>query len=536
MGMLRARVEEKSRQRMRITNEANSILMVEPFLMTFVHQLKHYRTLEADRDIIACTDGKCVEYGPKYEMLALPERTYICLHEIGHGIFRHSARAMLWMMYNGFLFPALWNYAADVVINEGIEANPMMRTGLFRSPSLFPPCRMKTTIHDTIAEVVALTGEKPPTGYSPLIRHDLRVEVLYEWLVWALFAARRHRGQDPMTGRPSGNEGGQSKGQGKPSGEGEGQSGAKGQSGAEGDHTDANKEGEADRTGQAKRKNSPLTAVERMEKEDAWDLRGHVEDVRRAMRDGQSAEQIVKSIEADIEHARAQIQQAIQGMKVAGTGQGSMLMNLSSDLPAPTVPWYRIIRKVIDGALGTKMRESYTRPGNATLCAMALGHRNLPVSHGTTIYSPRPRILVGLDVSGSMTEEIRRCCAEIWSMAQMKNAEIDLVTWDVGIQEKITIRDRSDFDRILARGLKGGGGTAVVEELFAHARKHGHQAIVMMTDGYVSIDLPAKPRVPVIWAITPGGATTGLEKYGTIIKMAPKPRVALDNAALKMAA
>jgi len=454
MGMLKTQVRgDVSRTRMDISDEVNSILMTEPFLMTFVHQLKHYRTLPEDDGIIACTDGKIVEYGPKYAMLELPERTYICVHEIGHGIFLHSLRAMLWMMYNGFLFPALWNYAADVVINEGIEANPMMRTGMFQTPKLFPPCRMKTTIHDHIAEVVGITGEKPPTGYSPLIYRDLRVEELYEWLVWALFAMRRFRNQDPMTGRPL--KGAGETGARKP---GSGDAGHEGTAGKdkdaeaeEDDGADPSSKRRDGRPGKGKSRSVPLTGVERMEKEDAWDLREHLDDVRRKLDEGQSSDQIVKAIENEIEQARARIQEAVQGMKVAGSGQGSMLMSLSSDLPKPTVPWYRIIRNVIDGALGVKLSESYTRPGNATLCAMALGRRSLPVSHGTTIYSPRPRIMVGLDVSGSMMSEIRRCCAEIWSMAQMKGADIDLLTWDDGVQEILTIRSKRDFDRFSAR-------------------------------------------------------------------------------------
>lgn len=534
MGMLKKQVRgDVSRTRMNISDEVNSILMTEPFLMTFVHQLKHYRTLPEDADIIACTDGKVVEYGPKYEMLELPERTYICIHEIGHGIFLHSMRAMLWMMYNGFLFPSLWNYAADVVINEGIEANPMMRTGMFRAPRLFPPCRMKTTIHDEIAKVAQITGEKPPSDYSPLIYRDLRVEALYEWLVWALFAMRRFRNQNPLTGKPMDGDKGK-EGEKKPG------TGGSGKGEPSGDRDDDGQEqgssGSRRSAGGKRPEDVPLTGVEIMEREDAWDLREHLDEVRRKLDEGQSSDQIVKSIEGEIEQARARIQEAVQGMKVAGSGQGSMLMNLSSDLPKPSVPWYRIIRDVIDGALGTKLSESYTRPGNATLCAMALGRRSLPVSHGTTIYSPRPRIMVGLDVSGSMMSEIRRCCAEIWSMAQMKGADIDLLTWDDGVQEILTIRSKQDFDRILRKGLRGGGGTTVVRKVFDHAERHGHKAIVMMTDGYVNIDLPSKPRVPVIWAITPGGATTGLEQYGTIVKMARETSVAVDETMLRMAA
>ena len=504
MGLLKTRAKtEVTRKRMNLSGEVNSILMAEPYLMTFVHMLKHYETLPEDADIIACTDGTIVEYGPKFRSLELPERTYICVHEIGHGTFLHSQRAMLWMMYNGFLFPALWNYAADVVINEGIESNPMMRNGLFQSPKLFPPCRMQTTIHDTVQEVARVTGESPPSDYSPDICRDLKVETLYEWLVWALFAIRRHRGQDPMTGKNNSiqeQEDSEAPNSSKPGSEGSSPSGE--------------------------------TKVERMEKEDAWDLREHVEDIKRMIQNGETPEQIVRNLEKEIEEARARIQQAVQGMKVAGQGQGSMLMNLSSDLPKPTIPWYRIIRHTIDGALGTKMQESYTRPGNATLCAMALGKRDLPVSRGMTIFSPRPKILCGLDVSGSMLNELRRCCAEIWSMAQMKNAEIDLLTWDSGIQEKLTIAHRSDFDRILSRGLRGGGGTTLIKEVFDYAEQHGHQAIVIMTDGYVNISLPQKPRIPVIWAVTPGGAVSGLKEYGTIVPMKPEPSATFNIHAL----
>jgi len=498
------------RERMDIGDEVNSILMAEPFMVTFVHHLKHYKMLKKDEEIIACTDGSIVEYGPKYVMLELPERTYICVHEIGHGIWLHSLRAMLWMLYNGHLFPALWNYAADVVINESIEASPMMRNGMFQSPGLFPPCRMKTTIHETMAEAIRVSGEKPPVDYSPLILRDLKVETLYEWLVWALFAMRRHRGQDPMTGRPQAG-GGDSDGQ----------------------DDDADR---SDEEANARNAGSDVsTAIERMEREDAWDLRENLDEVRQKLNDGQTTEQIVRSIENQVNEARARIRETVRGMQVAGADHGSMIMALSSDLPKPTVPWDRIIRKVLDGAMGIRMGESYTRPGNATLCAMALRRRNLPVSRGMTIYSPKPRILVGLDVSGSMTGVLSSCFSEIWSMAQMKGADIDLMTWDNGIQEVMTITSRHDFDRILRRGVRGGGGTTVVKEVFDHAEQNGHKAIVMMTDGHVNIALPQKPRIPVIWAITPGGATSGLEEYGTIVRMARDASTAVDEAMIRMA-
>ena len=235
--------------------------------------------------------------------------------------------------------------------------------------------------------------------------------------------------------------------------------------------------------------------------------------------DGMSTDEIIRQINAEVDVARGKIQDAVQGMKLAGSGHGSMLMNLSSDLPPATIPWHKILYRAINGAIGTRMDVSYSRFGSVTRTMLARGDRQVPYTPGTTIFNPRPRILVGQDVSGSMWNELRRCCSEIWSMAQLKNAEIDLVTWDDGIQEKMTIRSRTDFDAMLRKGLRGGGGTALVEELFQYAAAHGHQAIVIMTDGYIDIQLLRKPDIPVIWAVTPGGATRGLEEYGTIVRM-----------------
>ena len=99
----------------------------------------------------------------------------------------------------------------------------------------------------------------------------------------------------------------------------------------------------------------------------------------------------------------------------------------------------------------------------------------------------------------------------------MKNASIDLVTFDDGVRQKIEIRNRRDFKKILDTGIQGGGGTALAN-LFDEVRemRQPYNAMIIMTDGYLT---PPEnvTNFHITWVVTPGGTTTGLK--GTVVNM-----------------
>lgn len=441
-----------------VTVERKSLLMCEPHLMSFVHMMKNEWT--DDPNMIACTDGDSVWYGQEYADMKPPERAYVYVHELLHGILRHPDRAMLKRLAAGTLNPSLWNYAGDAIINESIDANRAMPSGMFTHPEKFPPVLMKM-IHSAIKEAVEFSGETAPSNYDPKAKNGQQIEVVYGWLMWAHDAVRRNRKQSE----------GES-GQGQP-GSGEPESGGG-------------------------------TMIERMAREPAWDLIEQLEKLQEILDKGESPTTMIDEINRRMEEAKVKIEQVVQGLKLQGKGQGSLLLELVNDLPLAVVPWNRHLRKVVTRGMGTKLNDSYTRYGINTLFGLVTRQKNIQFSPGTTIYTERPRILVILDVSGSHISMLTQCFAEIWSIAAQKGAVVEVMTFDDGVQQTIVIDTIQDLKKLLREGIRGGGGTSL-SSVFDDASKlrDPYRAVIVMTDGYLT--QPKKPKFGVIWLITPGG-------------------------------
>lgn len=575
-----------------ISVERKTIYMCEPHLMAFTHILNHLiaTAQQEAREIIACTDGMNVWYGTRYLALPPAERAYIAVHELMHGIFMHPDRAQLVRLMRGTINPALFNYAGDAIINEGIESNPAMPSGMFMPPKDFPPVKM-AFIHKAIKEAIDLTGAKPPSNYDPKALKGQQVETLYDWLMWALDVVNRHRqeqqkdcpraqqkkeqagknkqdgrdkadkGQDETQGE-DGDEKSDDAEKGKDDGDGDGASEAPCDEGdgSGGDQPgdkpgqdgqDANQpgEGESDQCdlngapgnkpctcgrcdqegGQGGQGGQPggaamgegegdgLTQIERMARDTAWDIEDQLDRMKKLLDDGATPAELIDKINGRMEDARIRIEQVVQGLKLQGRGQGSLLMELAADMPKPVVPWNRILRRNVNRGLGTKLNDSYVRYGSNTMTALARGSRVVPFSPGTTIFTERPRVLVILDVSGSHIGMLPVCFSEIWSIAQMKGAVVEVMTFDDGVQEVLEIKNKQDFQLIMRRGIRGGGGTTLqgVWDRVAKMRDP-YRMCVVMTDGYLCAG--KKPKIPVVWLVTQGGSTESLD-YGEVIKL-----------------
>lgn len=563
-------------QKFDVSTEMKTTLMCEPMLMGFSHIMKHRKADEAreGKGIIACTDGTTVWYGTAYAALPASQRAYVHVHELMHGIFMHSDRAQLVRLVKGTINPAIFNYAADSIINEGIDANSAMPSGLFDAPVEFPPVRMKM-IHEAMAEAIKFSGATPPSTYDAKALKGLQVELIYDWLMWGLDAVMRKRKElekdcprakqtaedekqktpakpaeeagddtsDDADDRDQAEQAGDEAGEdgddngdddGNGDGDGDGETGAddegsEGRPGEGGACDPAGKpsklpctcgrcegEGEGEGGGQPGQ-GSGGTMIERMAGSDAWDLEEQLERMRELLDKGTTTTEMIDVINGRMEDARIRIEQIVQGQKMQGRGQGSLLMELAADMPKAVVPWNRILRRVTTRGLGTKLNDSYVRYGSSTMTALARGESAVPYSPGTTIFTERPRILVVVDVSGSHVGMLPHCFSEIWSIAKMKGAVVEVMTFDDGVQEVIEIRSRQDFVRILKTGIKGGGGT-FLGDVWRRIDKlrDPYRMCVVMTDGYLHAG--DKPKIPVVWLVTHGGSDE-FATYGEVIHL-----------------
>ena len=523
-----------------ITRERSMILSSSPHLVALVFDLAHIQASTAknarlanDKNMIACTDGNTVWYGERYNELSPNEKNYVCLHELLHGIMKHPLRSQMLYLRMGYIIAVLANYAADAVINEAIDSDPYTRGGtVFRMPEKFPGIRM-STIHEIMKESIAFTKAKPPESYDPKAKDGQQMETIYSWLLWAHEQTKQKREADQKKsgGKPQ-QDSGSGQGQGQGQGQGEGDSdeesssddqqpgGQKGKSKDDAPKDDQKPRGGSDETRKGEADDG-LTQIERIVKEDAWDIEQAIDAVREALKSGKTVDQIIVEVQDRLDLQREKIQQIVQGIKMQGHGKGNIMLSLENDLPEPVVPWRHIIRKQIVSGMGIKLVDSYSRPSVTTLAALGNGKR-AAYRPSVSIYDRQPRVLVVLDVSGSQISSLPQCFSEIWSLAKMKDAAIDLVTFDDGIQEKMEIKDKREFNRILERGIKGGGGTELLDEVFDKVGKlkHPYKMVIVMTDGYLTVGLPQRYKgFEILWVVTPGGRGDHLAQIGKVVMM-----------------
>lgn len=518
-----------------VSKEQKIILTWMPHMIALVFMLKHLKAgthkssaIANDPGMIACTDGSTVWYGKTYDEIEPSGRVYVFIHELMHGILRHGTRFALIRLQKGVLFSVLANYAADAIINEGIDQEPISKTNYCRMPEKFPGIRM-STIHKIIKEAIDFSGEEPPADYDPKATIGLQMEQVYDWLVWAYDAVRRKRRENAEKNKNSNGAGAKSKGKGK--GQGQKQPGGSPGSGSgEGGEETDQEPGESNKSGEGEQQDSDgdpadnvppaeQTQIERIvNSEKAWDVIDEVREVLEELAKGTSINDLIARANGQIDEARGKIASIVQGLKMQGIGQGNMLLALESDLPPPVVPWDHILRRTVTRSLGTRLTDSYNKLGVSTKAALAMGRKPM-FQPGTTIFTERPRILTVLDVSGSHLGELKQCFSEVWSIARMKNAAVDLITFDDGVQQMMEVKDIRDFQKILDEGITGGGGTSL-SNVFKEIKKMRtpYRSCVIMTDGYLSPPDNTE-GISLIWMITAGGTSSGLEGTGTIINL-----------------
>ena len=109
------------------------------------------------------------------------------------------------------------------------------------------------------------------------------------------------------------------------------------------------------------------------------------------------------------------------------------------------------------------------------------------------------KILIGVDVSGSIAQfqfnQFMRQIDRIKGLSVVKVAEIDT--------RIVSLYDYFKVSRNRIAKLGGGGGTGFTE-FFELAKKINPDAILFMTDGYVSGSIK-DPGIPVGWILTANG-------------------------------
>jgi hypothetical protein len=413
----------------------------------------HHRDLGADavpsEEPAVTTDGRTIFYGASFERLPLPQQAGRVAHEVLHIALRHAQRYQALQQRTGDADLQLFNVCADAIVNSALA-----HLGWLRLPA--QAVQLDALLADTLG-----------------LRLDAEAALL-AWDVERLYRAvddRRASPQLPGGGQPTADPT-------RRGSEGEAQRLRQGRGAGE------NGQVKLEPTPGRGRSDGPRAArVRAMARAEAADLRPGP-----GTRDAP---------EDEAESAREWSERLQRAH--ANDGAHSLLRTLMADLPRPRTPWEQALRAQLAHGLAQRPGLSWSRPSRSYLANQGrsgAGHR-MPWEPGTTATRPVPRLVVVVDVSGSIDDRLMdRFASEIESISRRLEAGLVLVVGD----ERVRRVEVFEAGRSTLRGIafRGGGGTDFTPML-EEAQSHRPDIIVVLTD----LQGPARfrPRCPVIWAV-----------------------------------
>jgi hypothetical protein len=394
------------------------------------------------------TDGHTIFYGEAFERLPLTQQAGHVAHEVLHIALRHAQRYQALQQRTGDTDLQLFNVCADAIVNSALAHLGWLQlpVGAVQLESLLS----------------AALG----------IRLDPEAALL-AWDVERLYRAVDDRQAGPML--PSR----QAKAADRQPGGGAGAAQQRPGTGA--GSADAGTDQPA--PGAARSDGPRAARVRALARADSADLkpgpgtRGAPED------DAESAREWSERLQ------RAH----------AGDGAHSLLRTLMADLPRPRTPWEQALRVLLAHGLAQRPGLSWSRPSRSWLANQGRSStgRRMPWEPGTTTSSTVPRLVVVVDVSGSIDGALMdRFASEIEAISRRLEAGLVMVVGD----ERVQRVEAFEPGRSGLRGMafRGGGGTDFTP-LLEEAQRHHPDVIVVLTD----LQGPARvrPRGPVIWAV-----------------------------------
>ncbi len=195
----------------------------------------------------------------------------------------------------------------------------------------------------------------------------------------------------------------------------------------------------------------------------------------------------------------------------AGDGVFSLLRTLVADLPRTRTPWEQVLRTQLARSLSRRLDVSWSRPARSYLANQGRTHggRRLPFEPGRLPAKALPRLVVVVDVSGSIADALlQRFAREIDAITRRLEAGVTLVIGDERVQR---VEHAEPGQSSLADiAFQGGGGTDFTP-LLEEAGRHRPDLIVVLTD----LQGPARqrPRAPVLWAV-PEAHAAAIQPFG----------------------
>jgi predicted metal-dependent peptidase len=214
----------------------------------------------------------------------------------------------------------------------------------------------------------------------------------------------------------------------------------------------------------------------------------------------------------EADNARAWAERVLRGH--AGDGVHSMLRTLIADLPRLRTPWEQVLRTQLARALAQRPGLSWSRPSRSYLAnqGRAGGGRRMPWEPGTTASRAVPRLVLVVDVSGSIDAALlERFAGEIQALSRRLEAGLVLVIGDDRVRR---VEHYEPGRGTLPDIVFHGGGDTDFTPLLEEAQRHRPDIVVVLTD----LQGPARhrPRCPVLWAV-PASQRDALPPFGRLL-------------------
>ncbi len=389
------------------------------------------------------TDGLTLHYRPAFAQLSLPRQTGWVAHAVLHIALRHAARYQALQARRGHADLQLFNVCADAIVNSALAHLGWLQ---------LPPHAVH--LHTLLAQALG--------------RQQTDETALLEWDVERLYLAVDDRQPPAQAGgaRSSAN------------GENPDRSG-----GGAGGFSSNNRGSPDTRAGPALQDGPRAARTRALARTDAADLAPGAA--------GSGAP------ENEADDARTWSERLLRAH--AGDGAQSMLRTLLADLPRLRTPWELVLRTQLTHALAQQPALSWSRPARSWLAnqGRSTSGRRLPWQPGISATRPVPRLVVVVDVSGSIDAPLlQRFAGEIEALSRRLEAALVVVAGDESVQQVHQVEPgRSQLRELQCRGGGGTDFTPLLEE----AQRHRPNVIVVLTD----LDGPVRfqPRCRVIWAV-----------------------------------
>jgi predicted metal-dependent peptidase len=390
------------------------------------------------------TDGDTIFYGPAFEGLKPAVQAGLVAHEVLHIALRHPQRLQALGSLVGDVDLQLFNICADAIVNSTLGHLSWLR---------LPDSAV--TLEKLLS--VALSISQPVE------------KSLLEWDVERVYRAIDDRRVGARGGSTT-----QSRHQ-----RGGGKGASEDGSGAASEQS-SRQEQRRDGT----REDGPRAAKVRALGADA------VQDLRRG-----AEARVAPEREAD--EARTWSERIVRAH--AGDGEHSLLRTLLADVPHTRTPWEQVLRVQLAHSLAPQPGISWSRPARSWIAnqGRSPSGRRLPWTPGTSASRAVPHLVLIIDVSGSIEDELmQRFAREIRSISRRLEAALVLIVGD----DRVRSVQRFEPGQVDLEGIacQGGGGTDFTP-LLEEAGRHAPDIVVVLTD----LDGPAgiRPRFPVIWAV-----------------------------------